>query len=287
MAEKTRLTRFETEEGTYTFDYLQAWRDANTELVTRETRLPGMHGGYDELGVGPALGEISTVQADFALASEVVGGMTDLLDGVRAMAGWGVGKLWMQPADETAPERWIWARFSSVQTPHNLNKHTDLIMRSKIVFKVAHPRWFVDGEDQEFDVGNLADPPTYGSAIYGAALYGSAVEIPLLNNGNAEALPVITYTATTTTGLLFIRRYIGDVMQSEIAFTGGVPAGGVVVFDCRSLAVTYNGANAYAYMTYTHPEWLALKPGINTIRVSITIGGGGGTMTFNYPDTYF
>src|SRR4051812_12338329 len=115
MAEGTRITRFRAGENEYIFDastsvFLQDWQDNFGDGVPDTRRLGGADGGFDNYLLQPFPLEVGNVRMSVILSSETVEGMTALLDGIRQMRWWGKGRLFMQPADPDAGERWCWAK---------------------------------------------------------------------------------------------------------------------------------------------------------------------------------
>lgn len=310
MVEGTRILRFETVEGTYTFDNVQSFKDNFGELVTRASRFPGMTGGFDELGYDAGLGEIGSIEIFYAIAVEEIYEMTELVAAAGAMVEWGIGKLWMQPADPETPERYCYARLSNLSKPNNSAKHTDLFMRVQISFSVQYPRWMQDmsslaiwGKNNNWgDAGlfwggsgasqNVGSPaaaygwgsgPTWG----GGTLWGAATDMSLTyaNDGNAISLPRLIFICTEAAASgITIERIEGIYVRESLSYTGAIALGQVLSIDCRALNVELDGVGAYNNFDYTHPAWLQLKPGANTLRIRLPSGGG--KLRVLYPHTW-
>jgi len=303
MADGTRLLRFEANGKTLNLAFLQNWNDNFGDLVTRSGRLPGLTGGFDELGIGPAPGEIGTISASFALVAESKAQMTGQLDDLRAIAEWPKGKLYMQPADPGEGERWCWARLNTITTAHNYERHSDLFMRVQATFQVAYPRWeraattddapiwgapswgaaTWGGSGWQYVGNSYSEPPRWGTGATwgggtrwgGTAPSATSQTISVVNEGNALALLRLRFSARVACPAgLVIERVVGGVAVEGITLAA-TSANETWDVDGRSLSVLRDLKPAYELFSATSPRWLTLAPGANSIRFTFPSGGGG------------
>lgn len=293
--------------GSYSFpDTQDQFSDNFTNTVTRTIRLPDLSGGFDELGVEPAPTEVGSVKMKFLLLAETSAEVTQKRDAVRAMAGWGVRKLLVQPSDTSLPPRYTYARIQNIGTPENAKKLATW-QDVNIDFQVSYPRWMQDagsgaswgsaawggfswgGSWPTFGIGSASSAgdkwgtKTWGGFTWGA---GQAASITLTNNGNAISTPQLLLTCTEAiAGGLLIERLVDGLVRESLLYRGAIAVGQILSIDCRALSVQLDGSGSYAYLDYTHPAWLRLAPGVNTLRV--TVPSGGGLLKFIYPHTWY
>lgn len=299
--------------GSYTFpDTQDQLSDNFKNPVLRNVRLPGVPGGFDEFGYDPAPNEIGTVKLHFLLLAKTAAEVTQKRDAVHELAGWGVRKLIVQPADPTQPPRYTYARVQNIQTPENARK-LDLWQGVSMDINITYPFWMQDAYAQgavwgastwgsssaiwgdsssAVSLGAAPAARTWGnaSAIWGggSSLWGqqSQVSLTYTNNGNAISQPrlIFSCTADAASGIT-IERLVNGVTAEQIAYTGAITSGQVLDINCRALSVLLAGQNAYNSFTYTHPAWLRLRPGANTLRVTLPTGMG--TLRVIYPHTWY
>lgn len=309
MAEGERLLRFVAGSKTYTFPNLQNWRDNFTDAVTSMDRLPGVSGSFDAQGMDASPSESGSVQLTLTLYSPTIAGMTAQVDAVRAMIGWGVGKLYMQPADPTQGERYCYARCSRATTASNYEKHTDLMRVVPVNFTVGYPRWMRDGftganwgdstwngtvwtGGQSFSVGssNVAGVNAWNGSTWNGTVWGggAATTISLTNEGTAISLPQIEFYCTDACASGITIELLDDYAQTvlSVSYAGAIAAGQILEIDCRALSVKLDGNDAFSNVfSYVHPALMPLPPGANSLRV--TCPSGGGTLQILAPHTYY
>jgi hypothetical protein len=299
--------------GSYIFpDTQDQLSDNFKNPVLRNVRLPGVPGGFDEFGLEPAPNEIGSVKLHFLLLASTAAEITAKRDAVHALAGWGMRKVVVQPADPSLSPRYTYARIQNVQTPENAKK-LDTWQDVTMDINVTYPFWMQDAYTPGATWGvstwgsssaiwgdsaplvSLGTPPAarkwgHAAAIWGgsASLWGQLAEATLIytNNGNAISQPrlIFTCTAEASSGLT-IERLMNGAVKEHISFTGAIAAGQILDINCRSLSVTLDGASAYSTFSYTHPAWLRFRPGANTLRVTLPVGQG--TLRVVYPHTWY
>lgn len=300
--------------GDYTFpDTQDQLSDNFKNPVLRTVRLPNMPGAFDELGYEPGPTEVGAIKLHFVLLAQNSVEITQKRDAVHTLAGYGVRKLIVQPADPSLSPRYTYARIQNVQTPENAKK-LDTWQDVSLDICVTYPRWMQDyytpgatwgsaiwgsssaiwGDSSPLvSVGSAATiaARTWGNAaaIWGnaAAIWGNAqTTLVYTNSGNAISQPRLIFncTAAAASGLT-IERLVFGVVKDCVRYTGSIAAGQSLEINCRALSVTLDGADAYTNFSYTHPAWLRLLAGANTLRV--TVPSGGGTLRVIYPHTWY
>lgn len=278
MGSGTRITRFRAGEREYIFDnsasvFLQDWQDNFGDGVPDTKRLGGADGGFDNYVNDPFPIEVGNVRLNVILWSETVEGMSAVFDAIRQMRWWGKGKLYMQPADPDLPERWCWAKFNSMNMPHNYAKHTDLMMRVTINFQAADPTWYSQGS-APFSWG---DGTAWGSGVWGAgaspqACSGLTTDFTVTRIGNApvRARVLVTTSSGETAQNVTVQRLEGGIAADEMKYTAILGASATLDMDAWEMRVRLNLVDAYtSAFTTKRLEWFTLYPGVNNIRVKM------------------
>ncbi len=289
---RSRLTRFKVGKNTYTFEYLQDWSANFGNLVPASSRLPGMHGAFDDYGNEPAPAETGNIALSFALSATDPTLMTAFIDEWNAVARWGRGRLYMQPADDTELERFCFARPNNIPTTHNLNRHSDLLMRINANFQVSDPHWYTQG----------TFPPTFGDGSkYGAgvkygggatphACAGLQTDFTETRLGNALTRPIVVIQcgASQTAEDVTIQRLDGGAIMDELKYTGVLNNNDVLTINAWSMTVKLNGADGYTsrFIEPVNPDWFHLYSGTNTLRVKLKNAGDACNVTFKYYEAW-
>lgn len=259
--------------GSYTFAHRLSGFNANfANLVPRTMRLPGMDGGYDEMGDDAPPSEIGRVQIQMRYNATSGSAMQQTRDDLRGLAALGRQVLVIEPSGGTAT-RWANAKINNVGISERMAAITDKVQEVSLDFQVADARWYSD---------NAASGTV-------AACSGTATDFSRANAGNATSRPVITLVAGTAalTAGATIKRLVGTVVADRIVYSGTVAAGGTLVVDCRALSVKIGGVDSYGTaFSADHPAWLRLEPGSNDYRVELAAGKTA-NVTFEWDDTWY
>lgn len=273
------LNRFEADGNTYAFPTnVGAYSDNFGDVVVRNTRLPGVDGGFDEYLSDPAARELGSIRQGFTLQSDTKEGLDTLRDNVRAMLLWGKGYLYYRPTNyPTDGERRCWCRLSNLQMPRD-DSMANYWQRVTAIFSASAPIWEAVGS-ASVDTINHTGTQTDGTVN---------------NGGNAIALPTVRIACgagQAMTGPIYIRRMDGTDVVDEVKYTYNLTANTYLEFDANEWRVTYNdGSDQDAYdktFDFLHPDWLRLMPGDNTIRVVSGDAGDVATVTVTYRDTWY
>lgn len=287
------LKRFVWRGNTYLFPATQiSYRDNFRNVTPATSRLPGISGGYDDYGTDAAPSEIGQVQAYFWLEAATVAAMTTALDEIGAMAAWGAGKLYMQPTDTDAAERWCRARVNAVDWSHNASDVPHRRVRVQVNFQAAYPRWYAEGNE----VTRWGDGTGWGSgALWGGGgtqinASGTLTETTITISGNAVTLPRITIAPGVGQSCEnpTVQRLVSGNVEDEVSYTGTVDAGEVLEINAGALSVTLDGVDAYtSAFDYANPAWMRLYNGVNQMRVTFANAGDAAAVTVYYNEAYF
>lgn len=247
----------------------QTYLDNFGDLVTKTNRMAMSHGGFDELGSGRGLSEIGNVQAEYMLLFNSYEDATDQLDAIRQMNDWGVQRLFMQPVDQGATERWCLARVNDISGGQNVQNMPHKFQRVKVTFQVADPFWYTSGNqalwDATYDWNGAIDWD--GTGLTTVTGSGS---LTVTNNGNAFTLGrfVAQVTGAQAFNQLIVRRTVNGGAVDQWVINRAFAQNDVVEVDPRKQWVLINGYDRFSAFQFRHPDWLRLLPGSNTITVT-------------------
>lgn len=287
------LTRFGTGDLTYYFTPSDqvAFNTNFSNAVPQTTRLPGVSGGLDEYGAGVAPTEIGNVSVTFWLFFTTPSEKTTKIDTLNRIQSWGVQRLFLQPTDSTAGERYCEARINNIEISENVKDMPSRRMRVRINFQVANPVWLAQGtEAPRFDTGVLFDSGAkFGGSAPANAISGTSTDISIDRPGSAITYPRITVSCDTgeTMENIRIQRIVNSTVVETLGYTGTLTAGDSLEIDCRAKSVKLNAVSAYsAAITFTTAAWFSLLPGVQTVRVLCDNAGDAGTIYLRYFEAY-
>lgn len=273
------LNRFEAGGNTYTFpDTLQDYSDNFGDTVPRTTRLPGLDGGFDELGISPAPGEIGTVRQRFVLVAASRAGMDTLRDNVKKLKGWPKGRLYMRPTNyPTDGERYAVARIDSIQMPKREQMHTDLWQEVTVIWQVSSPIWLASGDLSAAFVEASGEVTNVNGDI-----------TPLVST--APSLAIITIQPGTGQSCENpqVQRIVDSEVVDEVSYTGTLVEDDLLIIDAGAKSVTLNGADAYtSSFDFLHHDWFRLLPGDNAIRVVFENAGDAAHVVWEWRSAWY
>lgn len=264
----------------YTFpDTLQSLSGNFGNVVPITTRMPGMSGGLDEYGDDAAPSEIGNIQLTYKLIASSRDQMTAKRDVVNQMLEWGTQRLYMQPTDPLLSERWTRARINNISMSQDLAKHSDLWQDVSISFQCSDPRWYAAGTESPSWGDNTitwGGGAKWGGSLSPTTLTGGVVSnITVTNNGKMITRPRLTfvYVSGTPTPVFSIVRYVGGVAVESLGCTlsTALTTNETLEINPRAYSVLrYTSgiaSDAYYGLQFTHPDWLRLDPGANTIQL--------------------
>lgn len=229
----TRVLRF----GDYAFE------DTGTEfgtnfgdLVLRTTRLPGLSGGFDSYGSGPAPREVGNVRLNLMLKADTPAAMQNKRDALLRLASKPRRALFVEPTDASAPRRFCKARVSNIQWSERYAALPQATQRVTVNWQASDPRWYSKSGMWYLNDGVALDG---GRTVQGAA----AVEvedgdiITVTNAGTAPTPPRIQIEPVAS-GDWITEWFIGDpyVIGMEGLFIGEAPDAAVQGFGLRRLS---------------------------------------------------
>lgn len=260
-------------------------------LVRTSQRMVMSSGGFDRYGISKSPNEVGQVTLQATLRSATRDGMEVLRDNVRSMLRYGLVPLVYQPTDATDSSRFCYARITSINIPQSPSIHTDLHQQVQITWEVPNPVWHVGT-----DFGALLGVDfILGTSLLGGnpdtiTASGTSTDATITNNGNAPALAVITLTtgAGQTCEDTTIQRIVGGTVVDEVSYSGTIGNSKALVINAQTKTVTLDAVNSFnSSFDFTHPSWLRILPGDNTIRVVFANGGDEATVKIAYYDNYY
>ncbi len=277
--------------GSYPFRNVEKATTSFGGVRASTTKLPGMHGAYDEYGMGEAPSETGNVRVSFYLTARHMAEMTALRDAVLLLKSWGVKKLYVQPYDLNQAERFCWARVNDIQMPEDASKGTETLQPVTINFQVADAAWYGIGtEAWSWGDGTLwGSGAKWGGAATPRACSGLSTTWTETPGGNAATPPRISVVVGVGQSASDVRvqRVVRGVVLDEVRYNALLAAGDRLTINCRDYSVTLNGANTYNNLfSFEHPAWLRLEPGDNEIRVLMANSGDACTVYLRYYEVW-
>lgn len=255
----------------YALPHLQTLSDNFTDAITRTVRLPAAHGGYDPFGDAPAPNEIGQVRASGVLLADSAQAMQTQRDALDALRGWGTRDLFRQPTDPAARERFCRARVQYIRYSERPAGQSAYRLPYQIWWQVSDPRW-QDTQTRTLDF----------------SAYGTSSSADLTRSGGALALPNITLTALADCVDPTMERLDGGTTVDQVAFSGTLAAGSVLVVDAAAHRVTLDGvALDPALYTFTHPDLLRLPPATPRVQVRCTNESASAAVRVTWRDAWY
>ena len=141
-----------------------------------------------------------------------------------------------------------------------------------------------------FDTGLFWDAAALTTTLTG----GAATTVSVTNGGNIAVEDVII-TLTAGDAAITVATITIAAQYVKWTWTGAganpsIAVGKSLVIDCGALTVKDDGADAYLYFaidpTHAIVPWLRLAPGANSVVVTLTGGGTGSTINFDFADRW-
>lgn len=283
----SRLTRFVTRHGTYTFQYLTQYQDNFGELVPQTTRMPGSDGGFDAYGDLSPPKQIGAVQAQMSLyaANETIA--TQLTDALSELVSWGVGRLYQAPTDPNQAERWCWAKLTSA--PHSINnaQHEDYLRSLRLSFQVTDPHWYSQGTwPWQWGDGTKWNSKRWGGGAVPQRCTGLQTDFEIVRAGTATTYPSIVIQSQGLSSI-YIQRLAGSTVLDEVRYTRDLPAGTRLTINAFSWSVDLDGDDAYdEHFDANRLHWLILPTGRSQMRVVMGNPSDQCTVTIRYYEAW-
>lgn len=266
--------------GDYIFPVtLAEYNDNFADVEPQAANVPGMDGGFNLDGDGPATTQIGKVTVGFTLIAETRAEMEAKRDAVKQLVEYGVQQLVKQPSDPAAASRFCMARVNFINMSERKDGQSDLWQKVSITFRVDEPRWrsAPAGIWQLGDGSKIGDTGLeIGSGGQVIAASGITSSTTLTNNGTATAIAqvVVAPGAGQSVENPEIERVIGLLVVDSFKWTGTLNTGDVFSVNGRSQRATVNGASVFGSgFSYIHPDFLRLPPGTSTIRIKFANAG--------------
>ncbi len=287
------LTRFGVGDRVFNFDVSAQsdLRDTFRNGVARTTRLPGVSGGYNELGIAEMPSQVGNVFVDVWLLADTPAQMFQKKKQIGLLKSFGLAVLTKQPigGGETM---YCLATLDNADYTERADDTPFKQLQVSLVFQVTDPRWRSIGTTGGiWDDGTLWDDGTiWDGEDVSQAVSGVTTEYTITPDGNAVTLPSITFLCgvAETASQLRIQRLVGGAVVDELSYTTTLVANDLLSIDAESKTITLNGADAYgAAFDFKTAAWLALMPGVpNTIRILMGLPTDAGTISINYEEMY-
>lgn len=267
------------------------YRDNFRNGVPRVTRLPGVSGGYDELGIAEMPSEVGNIRVQLWALAETPAAMFLHKKRIGVIKSFGTAVLTKQPigGGETM---YVLAKVNNIEYAENVKNTPFRQLQFAIDFQVPDPRWRAIGTTGGiWDDGTIWDDGSiWDGEDVEEAVSGLTTEITVSPDGNAITLPTITFLCGVgeTASQLRIQRLVGGAVVDELSYSTTLVANDSLIIDCESKTIKLNGADAYgSAFEFKTAAWLALMPGIdNTIRVKMGLAGDAGSIAVNYEEMY-
>lgn len=267
-----------------------SYSDNFAELATKTRRLPGMHGGFDDLGNARGLSEIGSIRADFWLSFDNLTEATEKLDEFRRMSEYGVQLLHKTAQDGS--KRWTWARVDNISTPQNVKDQPHKRMKASIIFQASDPFWYgigsgvsIWGDGVSKWGGNVS---TWGGATV-TSVSGVLTTLSYNYTGNVftqASISIVPGAGQSCTDPI-VRRIVSGAVVDELRYYGTLAATERLFIDSRRASVRVNEVNAYDARFDTKSAYmLRLVPGANTIQVLFAQATDAASVCIRWPNRY-
>lgn len=274
------LNRFGSGSKLYTFptDAQVSYSDNFASLVTKTVRLAGVNGGFSNLGMGRGLSPIGTVRADIWLTFNDYADATDKMTSLRQMADWGVQPLYRRQL--SGVEQFCFARVTDIQIQQNVINVPHERMKIPVTFEVSDPFWYrpVSGFGFLWDDGtHLWDD---GSKWDSDNTYtvNSSLTQSFTNPGNTYTLPhlFLTNASGSNVGDIQVQTIVDGAVEDQFNYSAPLATATYLDVDPvrRRVTVGPTGTNALDDFTAFTPDWIRLRPGTNSVKVTCS-----GTLT--------
>lgn len=278
--------------GSYAFgEFVNAYDTNFAQGVAQTRRMPGVDGGWSDLGFGPAETPPGRLSIEFWLVAEAREDMDALRDEARALMSYGLQRLEYTSLDANIGTRYCYARALDV-TPREMKaKHTDLFQRITAIFEVPEARWYKDRYNA-VKVGDgtaLDDGATVGSGALLVACSGLVTEFAALNGGNAITIPAISVMPGSGQSCENpkVQRIEAGLIADEIAYTGVIAAESELFCDGKREYAALDADNVFGpNFSYINPSLFRLQPGPNVIRVVFANSGDAAGVRLWYRDCF-
>jgi len=284
------ITRFVAPEGEYIFGLLENWSDNFGELDIKMSGVSGADGAIDEYGAIRAPKKQGRITLTVNIKARSALEATQFSDALYKIVTWSKGRLYMQPADPHADERWCEARLVSIPRKLDLNNHDDYHYPVKLTFATDFPYWLTQGlSPWTWGDGTQWGTKSWGDVGSQQICTGTQTDFTITRNGTASVLPTISVlcAAGQSTSGITIQRLRGIQIIDEVVWNDALVQGDNLIIDAWNWTVTRNGIAAYDHrFSEKLLRWLQLDSGDNSIRVIQPLSGDTCTVSMTYLETW-
>ncbi len=259
-----------------------------SRFVKRSDPLPGVSGGYDRYGYGAAPAEPGRVVVRYFVSGATAAAVSAQIDAAQAMLNWGKQKLYYQPFDAGARQRWTWAAVSAVEWEDEARRLPHKQQEIKVTFEVPTPLWWAK-----------SSLPLWGTGVYGTALYGGGADtsysgtsatISTTNAGVAPSAPVVALITSTTqvvTAPIHLERLVSATVVERVTINTSLANQQVLLLDCGAFLAKINGTWLYDTLASERGYWLSVQPGANSFRVRSAGASDACLIQIRYDEAYY
>jgi len=182
-------------------------------------------------------------------------------------------------------EQWAYARINSAGISLNENRHTDLHQSVRLTYQVSDPAWYGQGtESWSWGDGTKWGEKQWGGSGTPISASGTQTDFTETVDGNFPTYPriLITPGSGNSCDNPTVQILSGTTVVDEVSYTGTLSNLETLKVDCRKLAVTMNGSDAYADFDYKRGGWFELQPGDNSVRVIFANSGDAASVRLRY-----
>ncbi len=248
------------------------------------SKLPG-GGAYDAYGAERAPAGSYQLPVHCELHAATAAGLQTQLDAWRAKRGLR-GRLRLILNDGST--RWCWARCTRVQ--YERGREHFAFQPLDLLFEIPQPGWWGTrhGGPWWLDLGVALDLGYHLDADAPLPLVGGPQTLSITNAGNQRITNAVITVRAGSAAITAVTIAVPYV--SSFTWSGTLLAGHDLVLNCGALSVINWTSDAYSGFAldagHVIDDWLRLEPGANSVDVTLTGGGTGSTMLFEFYDSW-
>ena len=253
------------------YDFIPArqteYQDNFSNILQAGVTVPGKDGVISPYGMGRGPAESGNVSVRFWVFGDEIGEMGHTLNQVKAMAYWGVRRLFK--LSQSGELMWTWASVSSIQTPQVVRRMPHLRQQVQMTFQCPESKWYnADG------MAFLNDDATFSTGLQFPAMkvdqqtVSNGTVVSVINRGNS---PVSAYVRWDGNGVdsfsnpVITRENWLEETVNQLTYTATIGANDVVEIDARYLKCT-----DISKLTRLSGDWLTIPSGTWDLTVTGT-----------------
>jgi hypothetical protein len=253
--------------------------------------MPGVFGGYDELGIAELPSEIGNVRLTIWLLADTPENMFLQKKELGRIKSFGLGVLTKQPVGN-GETMYVLAKVNDISYNENVKNVPHRNIQATINFQVVNPFWRAIGTTGGlWDDGTIWDDGTlWDGENVAVACSGFETEFTVTPDGNAVTLPTIDILPGVGESVTWIKiqRLVAGAVVDELFYNAALVANDELRINAETKTITLNGVDAYSNsFNFSTVAWLKLLPGIdNAIRVVMGGVSDACDVAINYEEMY-